>query len=55
MEKERDKAGWASWNADKVVAMNRKSWTDHVKALCRPTGAKKDDDGCHMAGSTQQR
>ena len=34
VEKERDKAGWKSWNAAKAAARNREYWAKSVTALC---------------------
>ena len=33
VEKERNKAGWKSWEVQ-AVAQNRKCWSDSVEALC---------------------
>ena len=37
VEKERSKAGWKSWEVAKVVAQDRKCWSDSVEALCDET------------------
>ena len=37
VEKERNKAGWKSWEVAKVVAQDRKCWSDSVEALCDET------------------
>ena len=34
VEKERDKAGWKSWNVAKSAARNRECWAKSVTALC---------------------
>ena len=34
---ERNKAGWKSWEVAKVVAQDRKCWSDSVEALCDET------------------
>ena len=34
VEKEQNKAGWKSWEVAKVVAQDRKCWSDSVEALC---------------------
>ena len=34
VEKERNKAGWKSWEVAKVVSQGRKCWSDSVEALC---------------------
>ncbi|XP_068739813.1 craniofacial development protein 2-like [Montipora capricornis] len=34
VEKERDKAGWKSWNVAKAAARNREHWAKSVTALC---------------------
>ena len=36
-KKERNKAGWKSWEVAKVVAQDRKCWSDSVEALCDET------------------
>ena len=33
VEKERNKAGWKSWEVAKAFAQDRKSWSDSVEAL----------------------
>ena len=34
VEKERNKAGWKSWEVAKAVAQDRKRWSDSVEDLC---------------------
>ena len=34
VEKERNSAGWTSWNVARVVARDRKKWNESVAALC---------------------
>ena len=34
VEKERNKAGWKSWEVVKAVAQNRECWSESVTALC---------------------
>ena len=34
VEKERNKAGWTSWEVAKEVARNREYWSESVTALC---------------------
>ena len=34
VEKERNEAGWRSWNTAKVAARDRTKWNDSVAALC---------------------
>ena len=34
VEKERDEAGWRSWNEVRTVAADRERWKSSVKALC---------------------
>lgn len=33
-EKEKNMAGWKSWNAAKATAQNRPCWTESMTALC---------------------
>jgi len=33
-EKEKNMAGWKSWNAAKAAAQNRQCWTESTTALC---------------------
>ena len=34
VERERNKAGWKSWNVAKAAARNRECWSENVSALC---------------------
>ena len=34
VEKEREEAGWKSWNEVRIVAADREKWKRSVKALC---------------------
>ena len=34
VERERNKAGWKSWNVDKAAARNRECWSENVSAWC---------------------
>ena len=34
VEKERNKVGWKSWEVTKVVAQERKCWSNSMEALC---------------------
>ena len=34
IEKERNTAGWSSWNATKIAARDHNKWKDSVTALC---------------------
>ena len=44
VEKERDKAGWKSWNAAKAVARETESIGQRAWRPYAPTGAKRNDD-----------
>lgn len=43
VEKERNKAGWKSWDMAKAAAWNRKCWPENVTAYL-PTGKTRIDD-----------